>query len=677
MTFAELVIKFETQGNDKVLRDVRSIEVELKKVSSSSVNSANKISSSMTRIGQSSRVFENIKSVGMNISQQFANASASSIPFGDNLLDIVQTLSIMGNKVNIVQKFFEILGTVGKRVLDGLVLLPTTIGKAFIMMTANVAKSIMTFLMETTVLKKLEGVILKALLGFARFSNVIVGATVKIADFGFAVRQAIIETFSPVLQIISITISKFAGLLTVLGEVGSAFIGLSAAMAIVGGAVIAMDLAIAKPTIEAAFAFEQLQQRLEALTTPEKATDILAFVRKLAEPSNFTTQQLAEASVQLEAFGLNSKRILPIMAQLGMAFGADAEKLRLLTDMFGRLGQGQLPDQQVMAQFGISKSKLMKEGIKFDNQGSLVSSTKEVMVAIEKIVTRDYGKIFDKMANTGNAKLASLTDVFERLKIGIGIQLAETAKGAISSFTNVLTAIEKSGILEQAARTMILPFEALAKAFGGEGKSGIFDNAQIQIASFVGAFVAGFEELNIQTALFIERMSLIGKLVADFATMNPQTAVKNFRNLAKNLTGTNAPTRMFDRGQEITYKILDQMQQQGSPSNIKDLFDTSKLGDFGKLEDLLKGDKSGKDKQTRTLEKIQQNTKTQNEITLRNLTYGGGELAAQGLSAVQMSGFRSVSSPGINAGNDIVRGVEKIVRGYSNSNNLNFSFKRS
>ena len=42
-----------------------------------------------------------------------------------------------------------------------------------------------------------------------------------------------------------------------------------------------------------------------------------------------------------------------------------------------------------------------------------------------------------------------------------------------------------------------------------------------------------------------------------------------------------------------------------------------------------------------------------------------------------MSGFRSVGSPGINASNDIVRGVEKIVRGYSNSNNLNFSFRRS
>ena len=50
MTFAELVIKFETPGNDKVLRDVRSIEVELKKVSNASVKSANKLSQSFQNI---------------------------------------------------------------------------------------------------------------------------------------------------------------------------------------------------------------------------------------------------------------------------------------------------------------------------------------------------------------------------------------------------------------------------------------------------------------------------------------------------------------------------------------------------------------------------------------------------------------------------------------------------
>ena len=60
MTFAELVIKFETQGNDKVLRDVRSIEVELKKVSSSSLNAANRFQQSFGKISTS------IKGVNFN-----------------------------------------------------------------------------------------------------------------------------------------------------------------------------------------------------------------------------------------------------------------------------------------------------------------------------------------------------------------------------------------------------------------------------------------------------------------------------------------------------------------------------------------------------------------------------------------------------------------------------------
>jgi len=59
------------------------------------------------------------------------------------------------------------------------------------------------------------------------------------------------------------------------------------------------------------------------------------------------------------------------------------------------------------------------------------------------------------------------------------------------------------------------------------------------------------------------------------------------------------------------------------------------------------------------------------------MSYGGGQLASEGISAVQMSANRSVKSPQINASNDITRGVEKIVRGYSASNNLNFSFRRS
>jgi hypothetical protein len=283
------------------------------------------------------------------------------------------------------------------------------------------------------------------------------------------------------------------------------------------------------------------------------------------------------------------------------------------------------------------------------------------------------------MANTGNAKLASLTDVFERLKVSVGQSLMDTAKNAISGMTDLLSAIERTGILQKVAQSMLLPFQAIANVFTGKDKS--IGNIQATMANWAGGLLAIFEEINIQTALFVEQFARVSKLALLFQSGQALPRYKEVGGLIsdifKGARGTFAPGRVTQKGTDYSMMILDQLQNPPVPTSIDDLINKSKLTDFGKLEDLLKGDKAKKDKSQTLLEKIQQNTKTQNEITLRNLTYGGGELAAQGLSAVQMSGFRSVGSPGVNAGNDIVRGVEKIVRGYSNSNNLNFSFKRS
>jgi DNA-directed RNA polymerase beta subunit len=84
-----------------------------------------------------------------------------------------------------------------------------------------------------------------------------------------------------------------------------------------------------------------------------------------------------------------------------------------------------------------------------------------------------------------------------------------------------------------------------------------------------------------------------------------------------------------------------------------------------------------KEKNTNLLEMIVQNTSKANELTLRNMTYGGGMLAAEGVSSVQMANYRSVSSPRINATNDMVRGIKKEVNATVGSNFLNFSPRRS
>jgi hypothetical protein len=99
----------------------------------------------------------------------------------------------------------------------------------------------------------------------------------------------------------------------------------------------------------------------------------------------------------------------------------------------------------------------------------------------------------------------------------------------------------------------------------------------------------------------------------------------------------------------------------------------TQLGDPTNVEK----DKTKKKKDTGLLELIVQNTSKANELTLRNMTYGGGMLAAEGVSSVQMANYRTVSSPRINATNDINRGIKKEVNATVGSNFLNFSPRRS
>lgn len=87
--------------------------------------------------------------------------------------------------------------------------------------------------------------------------------------------------------------------------------------------------------------------------------------------------------------------------------------------------------------------------------------------------------------------------------------------------------------------------------------------------------------------------------------------------------------------------------------------------------------KKAREKQQKTLDLIESHTKQTSEATLRNMTYGGGMLAAQGISNVEMRGYNRVSSPQISASNDIVRGVEKLYKGFQVSNSLNINPRRA
>ena len=88
-------------------------------------------------------------------------------------------------------------------------------------------------------------------------------------------------------------------------------------------------------------------------------------------------------------------------------------------------------------------------------------------------------------------------------------------------------------------------------------------------------------------------------------------------------------------------------------------------------------EKKNREKNQKALDNIADNTKKANELTLREFSYGGGILAQQGVSPVSMTFNRGVSTPQINATDDISRGFQKMMRGFTSSNNQNPSLRRS
>ena len=211
--------------------------------------------------------------------------------------------------------------------------------------------------------------------------------------------------------------------------------------------------------------------------------------------------------------------------------------------------------------------------------------------------------------------------------------------------------------------------------------------------------IAGVVKLTFQ-AMFLEVGIYIDKVLSKIPGMKLKTplevsernrdAAKNYAQAALNAVYQQGPTAVqkviFGSTAALLKTVPDAFEMYADMTKMftipfqgitpKDLLP----GGQGTSEDAKAAaddDKKKKENQLKALQEIANNTKKANELTLRDLTYGGGQLAAQGLSRVEQTSARQVSSPQLNASNDIVRGVEKMIRMYSNSNNLNFSFRRS
>lgn len=450
---------------------------------------------------------------------------------------------------------------------------------------------------------------------------------------------------------------------------------------------------LGKNAFDSAVAFESLNARLTAITgSGERAAQVLDTVRRVAEPSPFTFDQLATAATQLEAFGLKTEAILPRLANLGAAFGASDENLKSLVNLFGRLAAGNFPDIEQLSMFGLSKSMFAEQGIKFDAGGSLVSSARETFDALNRIIDTKYTAVMDKMAGTTSTKLATLTDKWEGALRIIGGKLITILTPFIEYASTFLDKIINSGALSMLVDRFMTPMTGMAKAFSNGDMQAGLDKLLATVAAFISSIPvilqSTFENIG---KLFQNIFANIQKYMAE----NKPGGMLGYYNASQNLDiqklfgriteeefkkrqaaldreyGIGAPTdlmsgvdfgKVFDDTQKFVGDIVGKMKDTNLPKTTAEA--VKPTGPVGNIAEAIKSDASNSDD---LLLRIANNTKTSADaLTLRKQTLGGGQIAAMGLTAAEVGAAgRTVGTFGnglIPAGTDLERAVRRTIR---------------
>jgi len=482
--------------------------------------------------------------------------------------------------------------------------------------------------------------------------------------------------------------------------------------------------------------FQTTNAQFEALGM--NATKTRDFIGDVAAASTLTTKELTGLAQSLQLSGFNIYKVLPAFAKLADLAGKDQDKLQGMVRLLNVLKTGARPDQELLQSLKMP-TLLSEAGLKF-NKGKLVGDINSALESVIKVIESKTGGVSKAMNKTFEASFSSLVDQFDRIKETLGSKILDFIKPWVDALTKVLKAMTDSKVWQDALNKFfnrgtesnkkfvdgITQGEGLKKitafisdllsqfAFIPEKMSIIFKYMVPVIKEFfanladdptVRGFLSVFkkigemndpkQERRIQATAEMQKKGLLTSAEGarfrmgsgiGFTDTNVTKKIDAYLAAQKSqgplagLTGelAMAEERRRKVANEYEYRMNRAIDAARKPikdldkyKNLKVLNPNTKVGDDTEI------DKPKKKKDTNLLEAIAKNTQKANELTLREFTFGGGILAQQGVSPVQMSSGRQISTPQINATDDISRGFQKAFRGYTSSNNQNLSFRRS
>jgi hypothetical protein len=500
-------------------------------------------------------------------------------------------------------------------------------------------------------------------------------------------------------------------------------------------------LNLGKEMFNASVEAESMNARMMSMSkSAGEAAKEIALIKNIALVSPITTKDTFNYALALKSVGFNLQFALPLLAKMAAAKGADPNRMQAFTQVMTKLASGIMPDAEQAITAGLPglKAKLAAAGLKFDPKGSIAASAAQSMKALQIVVQKETGKAMDLMSQTTETKLASFQDALDNFYIKGGDVVKKFFTPMIEAATKALDLLSQSGALTKLLNTFFQPiFGPIGDVAKNFNKNGLTDQGLQNLAKIMATISVIPENIRIAfdylKDIFNWFLNNIAKIFGKEAPskaplgMSQGKGPMDYLKSGDILGAISGGQFSYDKlmasrpklptinemifGLKSGETLVDQMLQgafknvniSGFPKfggfkggDVKGFYDLLKAGqgkmggdvnipeptgppgDFlTMMNDASEKDKQKKEKQASLLELIVQNTSKANELTLRNMTYGGGMLAAEGVSSVQMANYRSVSSPRINATNDMVRGIKKEVNATVGSNFLNFSPRRS
>lgn len=354
---------------------------------------------------------------------------------------------------------------------------------------------------------------------------------------------------------------------------------------------------------------EILRATLAALRgSTDSAREGFEFLEQFATQSVFEFSNLAEAGVQLEAFGLNMRRILPLISQIGAAFGAKPEQLMQLADAFGRISAGQSGEaMQQLRRFGISTRDLRQEGVAISGTGQILSDAEQTFAAIERIATRRFGSINESMADTIAVSVSNLMDGLNQSLTQMGDALMPVVKPLLNALKQFMQFMSAGGA-KMLSDSMVRAFTTVSNLLGGE--QGI-----VKIASWIVAIFSTLPDIFAAAAIIVT--DILTRISRVFGWL-----ISALRNLS-DLFGGSPLINLIDTISRRQQQLFDQFLTSGSTDANGT---TTTPGGFFRSENPL---------ETEYAKQTAENTKQiADEMKLQRLALGGGQLAAQGLSPI-------------------------------------------